>query len=97
MTCLQLLQAGNLGLHIPPYLMHQKGRYLELADSRLERRVTNEEVEKLVKVPLCCTHEDPKLRPNMVNVVGMLEGVTPLTEPRHGIIKFLEILQQEIQ
>ncbi|KAG6777732.1 hypothetical protein POTOM_017561 [Populus tomentosa] len=67
------VDAWNLGLHIPPYLMHQKGRYLELADSRLERRVTNEEVEKLVKVPLCCTHEDPKLRPNMVNVVGMLE------------------------
>ncbi|KAJ6927014.1 hypothetical protein NC651_011184 [Populus alba x Populus x berolinensis] len=65
--------------------MHQKGSYLELADCRLERRVTNEEVEKLVKVPLCCTHEHPKLRPNMVKVVGMLEGVTPLTE----ILNFL--------
>ncbi|KAJ6927015.1 hypothetical protein NC651_011184 [Populus alba x Populus x berolinensis] len=69
--------------------MHQKGSYLELADCRLERRVTNEEVEKLVKVPLCCTHEHPKLRPNMVKVVGMLEGVTPLTEPTQESLNFL--------
>jgi hypothetical protein len=69
--------------------MHEKKRYLELADSRLERRVPNEEVEKLVKVALCCLHEDPMLRPTMVNVVSMLEGITPLAEPRQESLNFL--------
>ncbi|KAH8479840.1 hypothetical protein H0E87_030155 [Populus deltoides] len=69
--------------------MHEKKRYLELADSRLERRVPNEEVEKLVKVALCCLHEDPMLRPTMVNVVSMLEGVIPLAEPRQESLNFL--------
>ncbi|KAJ6349193.1 hypothetical protein OIU77_006724 [Salix suchowensis] len=69
--------------------MHEKKRYSELADSRLERRVTNEEVEKLVKVALCCLHEDPMLRPAMVSVVSMLEGVSPVTEPRQESLNFL--------
>ncbi|KAH8479835.1 hypothetical protein H0E87_030151 [Populus deltoides] len=59
------------------------------SDSRLERRVPNEEVEKLVKVALCCLHEDPMLRPTMVNVVSMLEGVIPLAEPRQESLNFL--------
>ncbi|KAF9660891.1 hypothetical protein SADUNF_Sadunf19G0010800 [Salix dunnii] len=69
--------------------MHEKKRYAELADSRLERRVTNEEVEKLVKVALCCLHEDPMLRPTMVTVVSMLEGTSPVTEPRQESLNFL--------
>ncbi|KAF9661010.1 hypothetical protein SADUNF_Sadunf19G0023300 [Salix dunnii] len=69
--------------------MHEKKRYSELADSRLERRVTNEEVEKLVKVALCCLHEDPMLRPTMVTVVSMLEGTSPVTEPRQESLNFL--------
>ncbi|KAJ6761453.1 S-LOCUS RECEPTOR KINASE (SRK) [Salix koriyanagi] len=69
--------------------MHEKKRYSELADSRLERRVTNEEVEKLVKVALCCLHEDPMLRPAMVSVVSMLEGASPVTEPRQESLNFL--------
>ncbi|KAF7115842.1 hypothetical protein RHSIM_RhsimUnG0047300 [Rhododendron simsii] len=55
--------------------MHKQRQYLELVDSRLEGRVTSEEeVEKLVRVALCCVHQDPALRPSMANVVGMLEG-----------------------
>ncbi|KAJ6744480.1 S-LOCUS RECEPTOR KINASE (SRK) [Salix purpurea] len=69
--------------------MHEKRRYSELADSRLERRVTNEEVGKLVKVALCCLHEDPMLRPAMVSVVSMLEGISPVTEPRQESLNFL--------
>ncbi|KAJ6296890.1 hypothetical protein OIU78_022586 [Salix suchowensis] len=69
--------------------MHEKKRYSELADSRLEGRVTNEEVGKLVKVALCCLHEDPSLRPTMVTVVSMLEGISPVTEPRQESLNFL--------
>ncbi|PPR80968.1 hypothetical protein GOBAR_AA39745 [Gossypium barbadense] len=58
--------------------MHEQGRYLELVDAKLEGRVTNKEVEKLVRVALCCVHEEPTLRPSMATVVGMLEGGLPL-------------------
>ncbi|KAE9456766.1 hypothetical protein C3L33_11330, partial [Rhododendron williamsianum] len=69
--------------------MHEQGRYLELADPKLEGRVTSEDVEKLVCVALCCAHEDPTLRPNMVSVVSMLEGDIPLGEPKLESLNFL--------
>ncbi|XP_048332186.2 G-type lectin S-receptor-like serine/threonine-protein kinase At5g35370 [Ziziphus jujuba] len=69
--------------------MHEQGKYLELVDPRLEGRVTYEEVEKLVRVALCCVHEEPGLRPNMVTVVSMLEGGMPLCQPRLESLNFL--------
>ncbi|KAL2529621.1 G-type lectin S-receptor-like serine/threonine-protein kinase [Forsythia ovata] len=69
--------------------MHEQGWYLELADPRLHGRVTREEVEKFVRLALCCVHEEPSLRPNMVSVVGMLEGNLPLSEPRIESLNFL--------
>ncbi|GMH17420.1 hypothetical protein Nepgr_019261 [Nepenthes gracilis] len=69
--------------------MHERGRHLELADARLEGRVTAEEVEKLVRIALCCVHEEPLLRPSMMTVVGMLEGRIPLGQPRSESLNFL--------
>ncbi|PSS31793.1 G-type lectin S-receptor-like serine/threonine-protein kinase [Actinidia chinensis var. chinensis] len=69
--------------------MHEQGRYLELADPRLKGRVTCPEVEKLVRMALCCVHEEPALRPNMVNVVSMLEGEIPICQPRLESLNFL--------
>ncbi|XP_022766356.1 G-type lectin S-receptor-like serine/threonine-protein kinase At5g35370 [Durio zibethinus] len=69
--------------------MHEQGRYLELADPRLEGRVKDKEVEKLVCVALCCVHEEPALRPSMATVVGMLEGGLPLSQPRVESLNFL--------
>ncbi|KAK1555350.1 hypothetical protein Q3G72_025205 [Acer saccharum] len=69
--------------------MHEQGRYMELVDPRLEGRVTSEEVEKLVIVALCCVHEEPVLRPNIVSVVGILEGGIPLCHPRVESLNFL--------
>lgn len=69
--------------------MHEQGKYLELVDPRLEGRVACEEVEKLVRVALCCVHEEPGLRPNMVTVVGMLEGGMPIGQPRLESLNFL--------
>ncbi|MED6210476.1 hypothetical protein PIB30_064473 [Stylosanthes scabra] len=68
---------------------HEEGSYMDLADPRLEGRVTNEEVEKLVRIALCCVHEEPALRPNMAAVVGMLEGGTALPQPRIESLNFL--------
>ncbi|KAF5202684.1 G-type lectin S-receptor-like serine/threonine-protein kinase [Thalictrum thalictroides] len=81
----------SLPVYFPLYAleMHEEGRYKELADPKLEGRVTNEEVEMLVRVALCCVHEDPSLRPSMVNVVSMLEGGIPLGTPRVEGLNFL--------
>jgi hypothetical protein len=75
--------------------MHEQRRYLEVADPRLEGRVTSEEVEKLVRIALCCVHEDPMLRPTMANVVGMLEGGLALSEPRVESLNFLRFYGHE--
>lgn len=69
--------------------MHEQKRHLELADPRLEGRVSSEEVKKLVQIALCCVHEEAALRPSMTNVVGMLEGGLPLGEPRIRSLNFL--------
>ncbi|KAB1205358.1 hypothetical protein CJ030_MR7G010694 [Morella rubra] len=69
--------------------MHEQKKYLELADPRLQGRTTREEVEKLVRVALCCLHEEPALRPNMVSVVGMLEGGIPVVQPIIESLNFL--------
>lgn len=84
-------ECGHRLIYFPLYAleMHEEGRYSELVDPRLGGRVRMEEVEKLVRVALCCVHEEPSLRPSMSNVVGMLEGVLPLGEPRMESLNFL--------
>ncbi|XP_047078663.1 G-type lectin S-receptor-like serine/threonine-protein kinase At5g35370 [Lolium rigidum] len=70
---------------------HEAGRYTELADARLEGRVVAKEVERMVKVALCCLHEDPQTRPSMAVVAGMLEGTMELREPRAQALGFLRL------
>lgn len=72
--------------------MHEQGRYLELVDPRLEGRVTREEVEKFVRVALCCVQEEPALRPNMNTIVGMLEGGIPSSQPNFESLNFLRFI-----
>nr|CAD1827030.1 unnamed protein product [Ananas comosus var. bracteatus] len=67
------------------------GRYQELADPRLEGRVVEEEVRRVVKVALCCLHEEPALRPSMAAMVGMLEGKAEASEPRVESLGFLRL------
>ncbi|OAY67158.1 G-type lectin S-receptor-like serine/threonine-protein kinase [Ananas comosus] len=70
---------------------HEQGRYQELADPRLEGRVVEEEVRRVVKVALCCLHEEPALRPSMAAMVGMLEGKAEASEPRVESLGFLRL------
>lgn len=84
-------KTGYRQVYFPLYAMemHIQRRYLELVDPRLMGQVASEEVEKLVRVALCCLHEEPNLRPSMANVVGMLEGRMPLGKPRIECLSFL--------
>lgn len=70
--------------------MHVRKRYIELVDTRLMGNAPSEEVEKLVRVALCCIHREPNLRPSMSNVVRMLEGGMALSKPRMESLKFLK-------
>ncbi|KAL0332600.1 UNVERIFIED_CONTAM: G-type lectin S-receptor-like serine/threonine-protein kinase [Sesamum calycinum] len=84
-------ESGTRLVYFPLFAleMHEERRYIELVDPRLMGQVRNEDVEKLVRVALCCVHEEPNLRPSMSNVVGMLEGGVPLGEPRMESLNFL--------
>ncbi|KAF5740299.1 G-type lectin S-receptor-like serine/threonine-protein kinase [Tripterygium wilfordii] len=89
-----ILSSGSGLVYFPLFAleMHEQGRYLELADPRLEGRVTSEDVEKLVRIALCCAHEEPALRPSMASVVGMLEGGISLGKPRLESLNFLRFI-----
>ncbi|XP_031491897.1 G-type lectin S-receptor-like serine/threonine-protein kinase At5g35370 [Nymphaea colorata] len=90
-NCSAAEDEGEANVYFPMYAldMHEQGRYLELVDPRLADKVKSEEVERMVKVALCCVQEEPWLRPSMGTVVGMLDGVLPLCEPRVQSLTFL--------
>ncbi|KAF5200436.1 G-type lectin S-receptor-like serine/threonine-protein kinase [Thalictrum thalictroides] len=69
--------------------MYKRGQFLELVDPRLEDEVNNEQVEMLVKLALCCLHQDPRLRPSMTNVVRIIEGKMAVGKPQVNSLKFL--------
>ncbi|KAG0478033.1 hypothetical protein HPP92_012752 [Vanilla planifolia] len=71
--------------------MHEQGRYVELADPRLERRVNEDEVRRAVRVALCCLHEDPSIRPTMTGVAAMLDGTAEVAQPRSELLGFLRL------
>ncbi|KAH7424384.1 hypothetical protein KP509_11G005600 [Ceratopteris richardii] len=56
-----------------------EGKYVDLVDERIRKDVEadekQEEVVRASKVAFCCIHEDPLMRPTMVDVVRMLEGL----------------------
>ncbi|XP_009800813.2 G-type lectin S-receptor-like serine/threonine-protein kinase At5g35370 [Nicotiana sylvestris] len=85
------LGSRNQPIYFPLFAleMHEEKKYLELVDPRILGLVKVEEIEKLVRVALCCLHQEPTLRPTMANVVGMLEGVLPLGEPQVQSLNFL--------
>ncbi|XP_051127348.1 G-type lectin S-receptor-like serine/threonine-protein kinase At5g35370 [Andrographis paniculata] len=84
-------ESGTRLIYFPLFAleMHEEGRYSEVVDPRLAGRVPSDEVKKLLRVALCCVHEEPNLRPSMSNVVGMLEGGVPVGEPRIRSLNFL--------
>ncbi|CAL9205149.1 G-type lectin S-receptor-like serine/threonine-protein kinase At5g35370 [Musa acuminata AAA Group] len=69
--------------------MHGRGTYEDLADPRLEGRVNEPELERVVKVALCCLHREPAQRPSMTKVAAMLEGTMLVPHPRLESLDFL--------
>ncbi|XP_047050459.1 G-type lectin S-receptor-like serine/threonine-protein kinase At5g35370 [Lolium rigidum] len=72
---------------------HEEGgrRYAELVDARLEGRASAAEVARVVRVALCCLHEDASLRPAMTAVAAMLDGSMDACEPRTDQLAYLRM------
>ncbi|KAK3140362.1 hypothetical protein QOZ80_5AG0399850 [Eleusine coracana subsp. coracana] len=71
--------------------LHEQGRYHELVDPRLEGWANVDEVARVVKVALCCLHEDAALRPNMTAVSAMLDGTMDVADPRVDLLRYLRM------
>uniref|UniRef100_A0ACD5W5I8 Uncharacterized protein n=1 Tax=Avena sativa TaxID=4498 RepID=A0ACD5W5I8_AVESA len=74
---------------------HEQGgpwqRYAELVDPRLEGRADAAEVARVVRVALCCLHEDASMRPAMTAVAAMLDGSMEVCEPRTEQLAYLRM------
>ncbi|CAN6352567.1 unnamed protein product [Urochloa humidicola] len=71
--------------------LHEQGRYADLLDPRLEGRADVAQLERVVRVALCCLHEDAALRPTMAAVAAMLDGTMDAAEPRPDLLRYLRM------
>ncbi|KAJ1266703.1 hypothetical protein BS78_08G172600 [Paspalum vaginatum] len=89
--------SGNVSCCYFPALaveLHEQGRYAELVDPRLEgllEAVDVAQVARVVRVALCCLHEDAARRPSMSVVSAMLDGSMDAGEPRAELLRYLKM------
>ncbi|KAK2651334.1 hypothetical protein Ddye_018823 [Dipteronia dyeriana] len=57
--------------------LYRKGRIIAAADSRLEGKFSEEEMECVLILGLACCHPNPHLRPSMKVVLQVLSGEAP--------------------
>eukprot|EP01018_Ginkgo_biloba_P010710 Gb_12130 [translate_table: standard] len=69
--------------HFPAYAFKQlqEGKLKEILDAKLDYNADDERLLRTVRVALWCIQEDAALRPSMVKVVQMLEGVMDVAQP----------------
>ncbi|KAI3970000.1 hypothetical protein MKW92_030125 [Papaver armeniacum] len=56
----------------------RRGEILQTSDPNLGNEYIKEEMELVLKLGLLCSHNDPKARPSMRQVIQYLEGALPL-------------------
>ncbi|CAN6339200.1 unnamed protein product [Urochloa humidicola] len=85
--------SGSTGGYFPALALelHEQGRYGDLLDPRLEGRADVAQVERVVRVALCCLHEDAAHRPTMAAVAAMLDGTMDAAEPRLDLLRYLRM------
>ncbi|KAK7858399.1 putative leucine-rich repeat receptor-like serine/threonine-protein kinase [Quercus suber] len=62
------------------HVLQQTGSLMELVDPKLGSEFNKEEAVRMIKVALLCTNPSPALRPNMSEVISMLNGETAVHE-----------------
>uniref|UniRef100_A0A0E0MQ50 Receptor-like serine/threonine-protein kinase n=1 Tax=Oryza punctata TaxID=4537 RepID=A0A0E0MQ50_ORYPU len=71
--------------------LHEQGQYEAVVDQRLEGRADVAQVARVVRVALCCLHEDAALRPAMTTVSAMLDGSMEAGVPRTELLDYLRL------
>jgi Protein tyrosine and serine/threonine kinase len=85
-----------------PMIVREKmmqGHIMEVVDESLvsNGEISEEEVTVLTRLALWCIQENPLSRPNMIEVVEMLEGRIPVHVPPESsmfIVNFLDVEKQ---
>lgn len=74
---------GSEKCHFPSYAfkMLEEGKLKEIMDANLQIDEEDERVGIAIKVALWCIQDDMYLRPPMIKVVQMLEGLSPVPPP----------------
>ncbi|CAI9115681.1 OLC1v1016656C1 [Oldenlandia corymbosa var. corymbosa] len=74
----------------------EKGRLIEAADRRLNRRFSRRGMERMLMVGLCCVHPDCQKRPTVREATSMLQGEAPIPPlpPRKPIVKIHSVLPE---
>ncbi|KAL4627328.1 hypothetical protein ACB092_05G158000 [Castanea dentata] len=62
------------------HVLQKTGNLMELVDPKLGSEFNKEEAVRMIKVALLCTNPSPALRPNMSEVISMLNGETAVHE-----------------
>lgn len=61
-------------------MLHKKGDFAGIIDPELEGKLDIAEADRMIKVGLLCTNMSQTLRPNMSEVVKMLQGETEIKQ-----------------
>jgi len=69
-----------LSFQFQAFVLQKKGDIAEILDPRLEGMFDVMEAERMIKVSLLCANKSSTLRPNMSQVVKMLEGETEIEQ-----------------
>ncbi|RZC50424.1 hypothetical protein C5167_018865 [Papaver somniferum] len=78
----ELYKAGTEGEVLVDWVLccWRRGAILQTSDPNVVNQYVKEEMEMVLKLGLLCSHDDPKARPSMKQVLQYLEGDMPLPE-----------------
>ena len=79
-VCYFSIRSSNSLYLSQAHVLQQTGNLMELVDPKLGSEFNKEEAVRMIKVALLCTNPSPALRPNMSEVISMLNGETAVHE-----------------
>nr|XP_043623484.1 probable LRR receptor-like serine/threonine-protein kinase At1g07650 isoform X2 [Erigeron canadensis] len=67
-------------------VLQERGSFIDFVDPRLGSHFNKREVDRIMKVALQCTNQSPTLRPNMSEVLNMIEGRTKIKGTEMNVV-----------
>lgn len=65
---------------IQAWKLYEEKRVLDLIDPKVKEGIDEEQAHLLIQVGLLCSQGDPTSRPNMMRVVSLLSGDSPVPD-----------------